>query len=69
MIKNEPSAEVRLWLGEITDAKEREKDFRKNGREVIEIYAGDKPDDIPFVIYVVLRSCPPKAVNKSTSEH
>lgn len=50
MTKNEPSAEVRHWLGEITDAKKREKDFRKNGREVIEIYAGDKPDDIPFNI-------------------
>ena len=48
MTKNEPSAEVRHWLGEITDAKKREKDFRKNGREVIEIYAGEKPDEIPF---------------------
>ena len=50
MTKNEPSAEVRHWLGEITDAKKREKDFRKNGREVIEIYAGEKPDEIPFNI-------------------
>lgn len=50
MTKNEPSTEVRHWLGEITDAKRREKDFRKNGREVIEIYAGDKPDEIPFNI-------------------
>lgn len=50
MIKNEPSAEVRHWLGEIADAKKREKNFRKNGREVIEIYAGDKPDEIPFNI-------------------
>jgi len=46
----QPSAEVRHWLNEIKDAKKREKDFRKNGAEVIKIYSGEKPDDIPFNI-------------------
>ena len=30
------------WLEEIEDAKKREKDFRKNGREILEIYANEK---------------------------
>jgi len=47
---NEPSAIVRHWLGEIAAAKKREEDFRKNGKEVVEIYSGEKPDEIPFNI-------------------
>jgi hypothetical protein len=46
----EPSAEVRHWLGEITSAKKREKDYRKDGKEVIDIYSGKCPDKIPFNI-------------------
>ena len=39
------------WLDEIEDAKKkREKDFRKNGKRIQEIYNGDKPDQIPFNI-------------------
>jgi len=30
------------WLEEIQDAKKREKDFRKDGREILEIYANEK---------------------------
>ena len=36
------------WLDEIKDAKKREKDFRSNGREILEIYANEKPT--PFNI-------------------
>lgn len=46
----EPASEVRYWLGEIASAKQREKDFRKDGEEIIEIYSGKKCDEIPFNI-------------------
>ena len=48
--ENDVSAEVRHWLSEISSAKRREKDFLKDGQEIIEIYSGDKPDQIPFNI-------------------
>lgn len=48
--KKEPADEVRHWLGEISSAKRREKDFRKDGEEVIAIYSGEKSDEIPFNI-------------------
>ena len=46
----EPAAEVRHWLGEIASAKKREKDYRKDGKEVIDIYSGKQPDKTPFNI-------------------
>lgn len=46
----EPSSEVRYWLGEIASAKRREKDYRKDGQEVIEIYSGKRQDETPFNI-------------------
>lgn len=46
----EPSTEVKHWLGEIASAKKREKDYRKDGKEVIDIYSGKCPDKIPFNI-------------------
>ena len=46
----EPAAEVMHWLGEISSAKKREKDYRKDGKEVIDIYSGKCPDKIPFNI-------------------
>ena len=48
--KKEPASEVQFWLSEIASAKRREKDFRKDGQEIIEIYNGEKPDQIPFNI-------------------
>lgn len=48
--KKEPASEVQYWLSEIASAKRREKDFRKDGQEVIEIYSGEKSDQIPFNI-------------------
>lgn len=46
----EPATEVRHWLGEIASAKKRENDYRKDGKEVIDIYSGKCPDKIPFNI-------------------
>lgn len=46
----EPAEEVRHWLGEIASAKKREKGYRKDGKEVIDIYSGKQPDKIPFNI-------------------
>lgn len=46
----EPATEVRYWLGEIASAKKREKDYRKDGEEIIEIYSGKKSDQVPFNI-------------------
>lgn len=45
-----PSREVAHWVDEISAAKKREKDYRKDGEEVIEIYSGKKCDQIPFNI-------------------
>lgn len=38
------------WEKEIAQAQEREKNFRKEGRELCEIYEGDKVDSIPYNI-------------------
>lgn len=48
--KKEPVDDVRHWLDEISSAKKREKDFRKDGEEVVDIYSGKKADQIPFNI-------------------
>jgi len=46
----EPSEEVKHWMTEISTAKKREKDYRKDGQEIIDIYSGKKSDQIPFNI-------------------
>lgn len=38
----EPTAIVRFWLNEIAAAKEREKDFRKDGIRILGIYNGER---------------------------
>lgn len=45
-----PSAKVRFWLNEINDSKKRDKEFRKEGARIVDIYAGRKKDQIPFNI-------------------
>lgn len=40
--------EVRYWLTEIDAAKKREKDYRKEGERIREIYAGEKKEVTPF---------------------
>lgn len=48
----EPADVVTFWLNEIGAAKKREKDYRKEGQRVIEIYEGKQPDKIPYnVLY------------------
>lgn len=46
----EPAEEVRYWIDEISIAKKREDDYRKDGDEVMDIYAGKKADETPFNI-------------------
>lgn len=46
----EPDAVVAFWLGEIKDARKREKDFRKDGERILKIYDGTDSAKIPFNI-------------------
>lgn len=41
-------AEVAFWLNEISAARKREKDFRKEGQRILEIYTGGK--NVPFAV-------------------
>ena len=41
---------VLQWIAEINAAKKREKDYRKEGDRILEIYSGKKKDEIPFNI-------------------
>lgn len=47
---NEPITPVKWWLNEIAASRKREKDFRKDGAEILKIYSGEKTDTIPFNI-------------------
>lgn len=38
------------WLNEISDAKKREKDYRKEGERILKIYGGEKKNEVPFNI-------------------
>ena len=44
-------SEVQQWLDDIDAARRREKDYRKRGREVRDIYAGDKPGTLFNVVF------------------
>lgn len=44
------SNEVQTWLDDIEAARKREKDFREKGKEIVETYEGENPDEIPFNI-------------------
>ena len=48
--KKKVSKVVQDWLDEISDAEKREKDYRKKGKEINEMYAGEMPEEIPFNI-------------------
>lgn len=50
MKKSTKSRDVTFWLNEIEAAKKREKNYRKEGQKVLEIYEGKDPDKIPFNI-------------------
>ena len=41
---------VTHWLNEIAASRKREKDFRKEGQRIIDIYSGEKKNAIPFNI-------------------
>lgn len=46
--KDDPK--VQYWLDEIDSAKRREKDFRKEGRRINSLYAGEESERTPFNI-------------------
>jgi len=46
----QPSAKVGRWFKEFDAARKREKDFLKQGQEVLDIYTGGKDDATPFNI-------------------
>lgn len=48
--ESKKSGPVYYWLGEIAAARAREKEFREEGRRVLSIYNGEKPNSIPFNI-------------------
>lgn len=45
-----PDNKVANWIAEIECAKKREKDYRKNGKKIFEIYDGSKKEETPFNI-------------------
>ena len=47
---NEPAEVVTYWLNEIGAARKREKDFRKDGQRILDIYDGKKSETTPFNI-------------------
>lgn len=47
---NEPHAVVKHWVSEITAARKREKDFRNDGKRILDIYNGEKAESTPFNI-------------------
>lgn len=48
--RTKEDGEVKHWIAEIRAAEKREKEFRKCGREVLEIYGGKKVKTTPFNI-------------------
>jgi len=46
----EVNSVVSTWLEEIAESRKREKDYRKNGVEILDIYNGKNPDKVPFNI-------------------
>lgn len=47
---NEMADKVQFWFEEIASARKREKDWRKQGQEIIEVYEGAKSETTPFNI-------------------
>jgi hypothetical protein len=48
--ERKPNTDIKFWLEEIAAAKKREKDYRKGGTRVLEIYDGTKAKTTPFNI-------------------
>lgn len=48
--KKKPSAVVRYWTNEIAAARKRDKEYRKEGNRIREIYDGRRKDRTPFNI-------------------
>lgn len=50
MSNSDTSTEIGYWLNEIDQAIKRDKDFRKHGQRVIDIYACEDSNKVPFNI-------------------
>lgn len=50
MTKPDPAAVVTYWLGEIKAARKRETRYRKDGKEVMDLYAAESETETPFNI-------------------
>lgn len=50
VLSQKANEKVKFWLGEIAAARKREKDWRREGRRIVDIYHGKKKDQIPFNI-------------------
>ena len=48
--RKEPAQEVAFWLKEIEACRKREKDYRKDGERILDIYEGKKKETVPFNI-------------------
>ncbi len=48
--ERKPDARVKHWLNEIAAARKREKDWRKTGDRILDIYNSKKPEEVPFNI-------------------
>ena len=48
--KGPMDSRVKYWLNEIASAKKREKDWRKTGDRILDIYNSRKPEEVPFNI-------------------
>ena len=48
--ERKPDAKVKYWLNEIAAAKKREKDWRKTGQRILDIYNSKNPEEVPFAI-------------------
>ena len=46
----EPSPAIKTWLQELSDAYEREKDWRKQGKDLVELYECEQSDKFQFNI-------------------
>lgn len=49
-VSTKPAQEVNHWIAEVEAARKREKDYRKDGEEIIDIYSGKRCSQIPFNI-------------------
>ena len=56
---------VQLWMSRISEAKEREKNWRKNAKDAVEIYECEESDKIPYnILYANTQILAPSIYNQ-----